>query len=71
MASIITSYDRAAHSDFLIHWTGKDIDGIVRLTGRELADLGWPRLSRGELTPFSKRRSAVLLEVFAALEMAV
>jgi hypothetical protein len=26
MEKIDTSYDRAVHSDFLIHWTGKDID---------------------------------------------
>jgi hypothetical protein len=26
MDKIDTSYDRAVHSDFLIHWTGKDID---------------------------------------------
>lgn len=26
MDDVLTSYDRAVHSDFLIHWTGKDID---------------------------------------------
>ncbi len=46
-------------------------NGIVRLTGLELADQKWPRLSRGELTPFSKRGSAVLLEDIAAVEVAV
>ncbi len=47
------------------------IFGIVRLTGRELADQKRSRLSRGEMTPFSKRRSAVLLEDIAAVEVAV
>jgi hypothetical protein len=26
MDNILTSYDRTVHSDFLVHWTGKDID---------------------------------------------
>jgi hypothetical protein len=26
MSKVPASYDRAVHSDFLIHWTGKDID---------------------------------------------
>jgi Putative abortive phage resistance protein AbiGi, antitoxin len=26
MTTVPASYDRAVHSDFLIHWTGKDID---------------------------------------------
>jgi hypothetical protein len=34
-----------------------------------LADLGRPSFSRGELAPFGKRRSAVLLEDFAAVEV--
>ncbi len=46
-------------------------NGIVRLTGRELADQKRSRLSRGELTPFSERGSAVLLEDIAAVEVAV
>ncbi len=45
--------------------------GIVRLTGRELADQKRSRLSRSELTPFSERGSAVLLEDIAAVEVAV
>ncbi len=45
--------------------------GIVRLTGHELADQKRSRLSRGELTPFSERGSAVLLEDIAAVEVAV
>ena len=46
-------------------------EGIVRLTGRELADQKRSRLSRGKLTPFSERGSAVLLEAIAAVEVAV
>ncbi len=45
--------------------------GIVRLIGFELADQKRSRLSRGELTPFSERGSAVLPEDFAAVEVAV
>ena len=45
--------------------------GIVRLTRRELADQKRSRLSRGKLTPFSERGSAVLLEDIAAVEVAV
>ncbi len=45
--------------------------GIVRLTGRELVDRRRLTLSRGELTPFSERGSAVLLEDIAAVEVAV
>ncbi len=45
--------------------------GIVRLTGPELADQQRLRHSRGELTPFSERGSAVLLEDIAAVEVAV
>ena len=45
--------------------------GIVRLTGREPTDQVRSRLSRGELTPFSKRGSAVLLEDIAVVEVAV
>ena len=45
--------------------------GFVRLTGLELADQRLSRLSRGELTPFSERSSAVLLEDIAAVEVAV
>jgi len=43
--------------------------GIVRLTGRELADQKRSRLSRGELTPFSEWSSAVLLKDTAAVEV--
>ncbi len=42
--------------------------GIVRLTGLELVDRKRSRLSRGELTPFSERGSAVLLEDVTAVE---
>ncbi len=45
--------------------------GIVRLTGRELADRNRSKLSRGELTPFSERGRAVLLEDIAAIEVTV
>ena len=45
--------------------------GIVRLTGRELADQERSRFSRGKLTPFSERGNAVLLEDIAAVEVAV
>ena len=44
-------------------------EGFVRLTGRELVDRGRSRLSRGELTPLSKRGGTVELEVFAAVKM--
>ncbi len=45
--------------------------GIVRSTGLELADQKRSRLTRGELTPFSERGSAVLLGDRAAVEVAV
>ncbi len=45
--------------------------GIVGLTGLELADQKRSRLSRGELTPFSERGSAFLLEDIAAVEVAI
>ncbi len=45
--------------------------GFVRITGRELADQKRSSLSRGELTPFSERGSAVPLEDIAAAEMAI
>ncbi len=45
--------------------------GIVRLTGLELADRKRSRPSRGELTPFSERGGTVLLEGIAAVEVAV
>ncbi len=45
--------------------------GIVRLTGRERADRKRSRLSRGELTPFSERGSASLLENITIVEVAV
>ena len=45
--------------------------GFVRLTGCELADRRRSRLSRSELTPFSERGSAVLLEDVAAVEVTV
>ena len=41
--------------------------GIVRLTGHELADQRRSRLSRGELTPFGKRGSAIPLEDIVAV----
>ena len=50
---------------------GKRAVGIVRLIELELADPRWSRLSRGELTPFSERGSAVLLEDVAAVEVTV
>jgi hypothetical protein len=43
--------------------------GIVRLTGRELPDRKRSKLSCGELTPFSERGRAVLLEDIAAIEV--
>ncbi len=45
--------------------------GIVGLTGSELADQKRSILSRGEMTPFSERGSAVLLEEIAAVEVAI
>ena len=45
--------------------------GIVRLTERELTDQKRSKLSRSELTPFSERGGAVLLEDIAAIEVAV
>ena len=45
--------------------------GIVRLTGRELTDQKRARLSRGKLTPFNERSSAVLFENVAAVEVAI
>jgi hypothetical protein len=45
--------------------------GTVRLTGLELADQKRSRLSRGELTPFGERGSAVLLEDIAAIKVTV
>ncbi len=45
--------------------------GIVKLTGFELADQKRSRLSRGELTPFSERGSAVLFENISAVEVTV
>ena len=50
---------------------GHDSEGAVRLTEHELADLRWSRFSRGELTPFGERLSAVLLEDSPAVEVAV
>ncbi len=47
------------------------LKGIVRLTGRELADRKRSRLSRGELTPLSERGNAVLFENVAAVEVAI
>ncbi len=46
-------------------------DGIVKLTGFELADQRRPNLSRGELTPFSERGNVVLLKDIAVVEVAV
>ena len=45
--------------------------GIVRLTGRELADQKRSWFSHGELTPLSERGNAVLFENVAAVEVAV
>ena len=45
------------------------LKGFVRVTGRELVDRVRSRLSRGELTPFSKRGGTVDFEVFAAVKM--
>lgn len=44
--------------------------GFVRLTRRERADQRRSRLSRGEMTPFRERGSAVLLEDCAVVEVA-
>jgi hypothetical protein len=49
---------------------GSLLRGVVRLTNHELADHDRSRYSRGELTPFSERNSAVLLEDVAAVEVA-
>ncbi len=46
-------------------------DGVVRLNRQDMADQQRPRLSRGELTPFSERGSAVLFENVSAVEVAV
>ena len=43
----------------------------ARSTGLKLADQKWSRFSHGELTPFSERGNAVLLEEIAAVEPAV
>ena len=45
--------------------------GVVNLTGRNVSDPNRPRLSRGELTPFSERSGAALFEDVAAIEMTV
>lgn len=50
---------------------GNGFVGTVRLTGLELVDQKRSRLSRGEPTPFSERRSAAQLEDVAAVEVAV
>jgi hypothetical protein len=39
----------------------------IKQGGRGIS--GWPRLSRGELTPFGKRGSAVLFEDVSAVEV--
>ena len=44
---------------------------LFGLTGHELADQNRSPPSRGELTPFSERGSAVSLENIAAVEVAV
>ena len=51
--------------------TLKEGDGIVRLTGRDLADQIRSLFSRGELTPFSEGGGAVLLKDFASIEVTV
>ena len=43
--------------------------GIVRLNRFGACGLTWSRLSRGELTPFSKCDRAVLLEDIATVEV--
>ncbi len=45
--------------------------GFVRLNKQDMADQQRPKLSRGELTPFSECGRTVLLEDIAAIEMAV
>jgi len=45
--------------------------GFVRVIGRDLVDQKRSKLSRSELPPFSECGSTVLLEDFAAVEMAV
>ncbi len=50
---------------------GGGFTGIVRVNLHELADQKRSRLSRGELTPFSERGSAVLLEDISAAEVAL
>ena len=39
------------------------------MTGRELVDRVWSRLSRGEMAPLSKRGGTVEFEVPAAVEV--
>ena len=45
--------------------------GVVRLNRQDLVDQQRPRFSRGELTPFSQRGSAVLFEDVSAVEVTV
>ena len=47
------------------------VDGIVRITGRELADLKRSRLSSCQLMPRDQGGGAVLLEDVAAVEVTV
>ncbi len=61
----------AGRANFFLNLDLELREGIVRLTERELGDKKRSRLSRGELTPFSERGSAVLLEDIAAVEVAV
>ncbi len=46
-------------------------DCFVRLNRQDVTDQQRPRLSRGELTPFSERVSAVVFENVSAVEVAV
>ncbi len=55
----------------MLGWKNTCCEGIVRLTGREVAEQKRSRFSRGELTPFGERRSTVLFKYVAAVEVAV
>ena len=62
---------RLCHPDKVREGVKPAAEGIVRLTGRELADRRWSRLSRCKLTPSRECGSAVLLEDIAAVEVTV
>ncbi len=54
----------------VVRWVcARTCGSIVRLTGHELADRVWSRLSRGELTPRGASSGAIEFEVFAVVKM--